>query len=144
MPKGLSFEPFVKHRNHVPQVPGQTKVDTTELLLHSDEHPKMDYTAREEDVGETRSLVKHYVGIYDPETDKLEIAEARPVFLTGIVKSRQAAADSMVSSQDLIVCTFFTLSDSFQCLFNHRTHETGAMISERPLVRRRPVKQLLR
>lgn len=108
MPKGLGFKPFVKRRAKISQLPGRTNVDTTELLLHSDEHPKMDYTAREEETGESRSLLKHYVAVYDPETDKLEVVEARPMFVTGVVKSRQAAADSMVSNQDSTVCGFLT------------------------------------
>ena len=64
----------------------------------------MDYTAREEEVGESGRLLKHYVGIYDPETDKLEIVEARPMLVRGVVKSRRAEADAMVASQDKIVC----------------------------------------
>lgn len=115
MPKGLAFEPFAKRRTNISQLPGRTNVDTTELLLHSDEHPKMDYAVREEVAGDSRSLLKHYVGVYDPETDKLEIVEARPMFITGVVKSRQAAADSMTSNQDQSVCGFSTFPDFSRC-----------------------------
>lgn len=43
-------------------------------------------------------LLKHYVGVYDPETGKLEIMEARKVVLRGSVRAHQATIEDEVST----------------------------------------------
>lgn len=66
-----------------------------ELLLQSSEHPTIDYTGREEEAGGTDSLLKHYVGIFDPSTGKLQVMEARKMAVRGIVRSQQAAPEAL-------------------------------------------------
>jgi DNA-directed RNA polymerase I subunit RPA49 len=68
-------------------------IATKELLLHSSEHPRIDYTAREEEAGRSDKLLKHYVGVYDPETGKMEVMEARKVVVRGVVRAHEATEE---------------------------------------------------
>ncbi|KAJ8064570.1 hypothetical protein OCU04_006899 [Sclerotinia nivalis] len=91
MPASISLQPFTKPRKNAPQRPGRSgAIATTEVLLHSSEHPKLDYTAREEEAGGSDTLLKHYVGVYDPKTGKLEVVEARKMVVRGSVRAHQA------------------------------------------------------
>jgi DNA-directed RNA polymerase I subunit RPA49 len=94
IPPSISLKPFVKPRKSAPRGSGKSSdIATKELLLHSSEHPKLDYTAREEEAGGSDTLLKHYIGIYDPETGKMEVMEARKVVLRGVVRVHQATAE---------------------------------------------------
>jgi DNA-directed RNA polymerase I subunit RPA49 len=98
----ISLEPFVKPRKNAPK--GKSSdIATNELLLHSSKHPKLDYTAREEETSGTDTLLKHYVGVYDPETGMLEVLEARKVVVRGVVRARQVTTEddaAAVSTQE--------------------------------------------
>ena len=52
-----------------------------ELLLSVSSHPKLDHVAREEASGSSESLLKHYLGIYDPETGEVEIVPAKQLVM---------------------------------------------------------------
>ena len=73
-------------------------IATTEFLLHSGQHPKLDYTAREEEIGGADTLLKHYLGVYDPKSGKLEVMEARKMVVRGVVRAHQAAAEDTIQS----------------------------------------------
>ncbi|QSZ30592.1 hypothetical protein DSL72_000149 [Monilinia vaccinii-corymbosi] len=90
MPASISLQPFSKQRKNPPQRPGYSgAIATTEVLLHSSDHPKLDYTAREEEAGGSDTLLKHYVGVYDPKTGKLEVMEARKMVVRGSARAHQ-------------------------------------------------------
>ncbi|KAE9374433.1 hypothetical protein N431DRAFT_437864 [Stipitochalara longipes BDJ] len=94
VPSSIALDPYVKLRRNAPQRPGKSsEIATKELLLHSSEHPKLDYTAREEDSGGSDTLLKHYIGIYDPDTGKMEVMEARKMVVRGVVRAHQATAE---------------------------------------------------
>ncbi|RFU73413.1 hypothetical protein TARUN_8822 [Trichoderma arundinaceum] len=59
------------------------------LLLHSTTHRNLDYTAREEESRDSKPLLNHYVGIYDPKTGKLQVVEAKKMVVRGAVRSKQ-------------------------------------------------------
>lgn len=67
-----------------------------ELLLHSSAHPKLDYIAREESFNRSESHLKHYIGVYDPETGKLQLVQARKL----IIRSTLRASDDEERSND--------------------------------------------
>lgn len=46
------------------------------MVLYSSSHPRINYTAREHLSGGISSHLKHYVGVYDPETRILKVIEA--------------------------------------------------------------------
>ncbi|KAE8446108.1 hypothetical protein EG329_012479 [Mollisiaceae sp. DMI_Dod_QoI] len=98
MSSDINLKPYTKaRRNPLSRAGKSGDIATKELILHSSEHPKLDYTAREEDAGGVDSLLKHYVGVYDPETGKMEIIEARKMVVRGSVRAHQATAQDDIS-----------------------------------------------
>ncbi|TVY86384.1 DNA-directed RNA polymerase I subunit [Lachnellula willkommii] len=93
LPTSLPLQPYTKPRKNPPSGPGRTAISKTELLLQSSAHQKLDYTAREEEAGGADTLLKHYVGVYDPETGKMEVMEARRMVVRGVVRAHKATAD---------------------------------------------------
>lgn len=85
------FDPYLRNRPNAPK--GKPSILTQELMLHSSSHPKLDYIAKEEEAGGSNALLKHYVGIYDPTTGKLEIVEARSMVIRGILRAQQYNED---------------------------------------------------
>ena len=93
LPTSIPLKPYTKPRRNAPQRVGRSgTIATTEFLLHSAQHPTLDYTAREEERGGVDTLLKHYVGVYDPETGKLDVMEARKMVVRGVVRAHQATA----------------------------------------------------
>lgn len=94
LPSSISLEPYTLQRGKATSRSGSGNVIATkELLLHSSEHPRIDYTAREEEAGGSDKLLKHYVGVYDPETGKMEVMEARKVVVRGVVRAHEATEE---------------------------------------------------
>jgi len=56
-------------------------------LLHSSAHPKLDYTAREEASNGSDKYLKDYIGVYDPETGKLQLVQARKAVVRSTLRS---------------------------------------------------------
>ena len=73
-----------------PSAAGRNMRSDSEILLHCSAHPKLDYTAREEVSGGADSLLRHYVGIYDPKTGELQVVPARNVVVRGTLRSARA------------------------------------------------------
>ncbi|UNI21383.1 DNA-directed RNA polymerase I subunit rpa49 [Purpureocillium takamizusanense] len=76
-----------------------------ELLLHSTAHRSLDYTAREEEPRGSKPLLKHYVGIYDPKTGKLDVVEAKKMVVRGQVRAKQlptASAEDIRTRQTMM------------------------------------------
>jgi len=96
LPPTIPLQPYTKSRPKTTQNGRSGVIDTTEFLLHSNSHPKIDYTAREEELGAAETLQKHYVGVFDPETGKLELVESRKMIVRGVVRSHQAGEDDEI------------------------------------------------
>lgn len=58
-----------------------------ELLLHSSAHPKLDYVAREEASNRSEGHLKHYIGVYDPESGTLQLVQARKLVIRSTLRS---------------------------------------------------------
>ena len=58
-----------------------------EVLLHSSAHSKLDYIAREEISDGSGSHLKHYIGVYDPETGELQLVQARNLIIRSTLRS---------------------------------------------------------
>jgi len=95
IPSSIALKPYTKTRRNAPGQSGD--IATQELLLHSSDHAKLDYTAREEEVGGADALLKHYISVYDPDTGELEVIEARKMVVRGSVRSQQATAEDRIS-----------------------------------------------
>ncbi|KAF2715213.1 hypothetical protein K504DRAFT_421776 [Pleomassaria siparia CBS 279.74] len=61
--------------------------ESAELLLQSSEHPRLDYLAREEKDGSSNSLLKDYIGVFDPSTSKLQLMEVKKVTMRSSLRS---------------------------------------------------------
>lgn len=75
---------------------------STELLLQSSEHPKLDFLGREAD-DDADSLLKHYIAVVDPERKTWQFVEVRKMTLRGSVrrlKRDKDADEDAVSEQE--------------------------------------------
>jgi DNA-directed RNA polymerase I subunit RPA49 len=73
-PSSISFKPYQNSA-------------TSELLLQSSAHPRLDYTAQEEKDGSADSLLQDYVGVYDPATGKLQVVQVKRVTVRSTLRS---------------------------------------------------------
>lgn len=101
LPTSIPFQPYTKQRTGRSKEKGP--IAAVELLLQSSGHPKIEFIGKEEEASDP-ALRKHYVGVYDPETRKLEMLEARKMVVRGIVRSRQhTQADEAEALQQRLV-----------------------------------------
>jgi A49-like RNA polymerase I associated factor len=64
----------------------------------------MDYIGREGEAGSADGLLKHYLGVYDPSTGKLQIMEARRMYIRGTVRSHEAPPEALTEKDISMVC----------------------------------------
>ncbi|OJD24019.1 hypothetical protein ACJ73_04622 [Blastomyces percursus] len=71
-----------------------TTLSTSEILLQSSAHPRIDFVGKEGE-NELDTLWNHYVAVYDPDAGKLELVEARKMTVRGCVRrvARKAIND---------------------------------------------------
>jgi DNA-directed RNA polymerase I subunit RPA49 len=123
LPSSISLEPYTLQRGKATSRSGNgSGIATKELLLHSSEHPRIDYTAREEEAGGSDKLLKHYVGVYDPETSKMEVMEARKVVVRGVVRAHEATEEDNATAVSInsIISTISVLILSLQTMRERR------------------------
>ncbi|KAL8967076.1 MAG: hypothetical protein Q9183_003080 [Haloplaca sp. 2 TL-2023] len=86
-PSKLSMKAYRKPRNTQTSSVGKSAITTSEHLLHSSAHPRVDYVAREEEgAGGVEGLLKHYIGVFDEQAGKLELVRVRPMVVRGHVR----------------------------------------------------------
>lgn len=125
MPSNLSFS------SYAPSDPAQKKKSKQssaqkELLLHSTDHAKLDYTAREETARGAKPLVNHFIGVYDPKTGKMQVVEAKKMTVRGAVRSKQQA-EAEAAEKNIQQVSLFARrnmqhqnADTFQTMFERR------------------------
>ncbi|KAJ5992823.1 hypothetical protein N7451_008547 [Penicillium sp. IBT 35674x] len=87
-PKAIQFDPYLKARDGKRSTLARNSgIVSSEMLLQSSEHEKMDFVGREGTGDDTDSQLKHYVAIVDPENKTWQIVEARRVTLRGGVRT---------------------------------------------------------
>ncbi|KAG6993867.1 hypothetical protein G7Y79_00050g086040 [Physcia stellaris] len=86
LPLKTVFKPYTKPRSQTPQ----SSLPSKELLLHNSTHPKLDYVAREEETEKGQELMKHYIGLYDPTQETLQLVPARKVIVRSTLKASTA------------------------------------------------------
>ncbi len=97
----LSFKSYVKPRPNAPKRAGTSgAIATDELLIESSDHPAIEFVGREEEAGGANSLLKHYIGVYDPATGDLQVVESRKVTVRGIVRAQRAPAEAFEEQGD--------------------------------------------
>ena len=77
------MKPYMKSRPDA----SRSSLAIPELLLHSSAHLKLDFTAREESSNGSESHLKHYIGVYDPETGQLQLVQARKLVIRSTLRS---------------------------------------------------------
>lgn len=92
-------------------------IDSTELLLQSSAHPKLDLIGREAD-DDADAQVKHYVAVVDPEQKTCEFVPVRRVTVRGGVRKAKRLEKGSDDGEDEVedgtaVCfqnsTFFSM-----------------------------------
>lgn len=92
--ESVSFDSYTKP----PKRSSKKRQDDTalrNLLLHSSAHGTMEYTGKED--GAAASLVKHYIGLFDPVSGQLQAVEARRLVIRGSVRQHRAPAEAMAA-----------------------------------------------
>ncbi|KAJ5196812.1 hypothetical protein N7449_007291 [Penicillium cf. viridicatum] len=95
--KSLRWNPYIKSRANVSKSAASTRnpgIVSSEMLLQSSDHAKLDFVGREGTGDDTDSHVKHYVAVIDPERKTWKVVEVRRATLRGAVRSRKSEEDS--------------------------------------------------
>lgn len=99
---GLTLSEEVRFRSYAKPDPPPSKkrkqssqAPPKDLVLHSGSHRTLDYTAHEDRPKGMESLLKHYIGVFDPASGNLKIVEARKMVVRGAVRARMAADEAM-------------------------------------------------
>ncbi|CAN9271124.1 unnamed protein product [Alternaria alternata] len=61
--------------------------ESSELLFQSSGHPRLDYTASEEQDGSAESQLQDYIGVFDPATSKLQVVPVKRVVVRTTLRS---------------------------------------------------------
>ncbi|KAJ5689585.1 hypothetical protein N7462_003977 [Penicillium macrosclerotiorum] len=93
--KSLHWNPYTKARQDVAHSATRNPgIASSEMLLQSSEHERLDFVGREGTGEDADSQLKHYVAIVDPERKTWQVIEARRITLRGGVRSvRQPEED---------------------------------------------------
>lgn len=79
------MKPYTKAR----QDASTPSLPIPELLLHSSAHPTLDFIAREESSNRSENHLKHYTGVYDPETGQLQLVQSRKLVIRSTLRSSE-------------------------------------------------------
>ncbi|KAL8947583.1 MAG: hypothetical protein Q9222_006151 [Ikaeria aurantiellina] len=82
----LSLNAYKKARKTKSSTTGTSHITTSEHLLHTSQHAKLDYVASEEETGGKEGLLSHYIGVYNPQSRQLQLVPARKLVLRGAVR----------------------------------------------------------
>lgn len=92
--RAVNFQAFTKPG---PAQKNSKKTPVPTLMLHSSDHPRVDYTAKEDGQDGLESHLKHYIGVFDPETGKLDVIEAKKMTVRGVPRAQKAPEDTLAS-----------------------------------------------
>ncbi|KAL8785831.1 MAG: hypothetical protein Q9213_003138 [Squamulea squamosa] len=113
-PPNLAMKPYSKPWEPTASSLGESPITSSEHLLHTSAHPKIDYTGREEEGGGTDGLLSHYIGVYDPQTGDLQLMRARKIVVRASLRStatevqEEAKAANGFSARSQLGLTFGT------------------------------------
>ncbi|KAL5614756.1 hypothetical protein BROUX41_004845 [Berkeleyomyces rouxiae] len=82
VPTNVPFHLYSKNSS------SKRKDGKSEMMLHANAHPIMDYTAKEDRSSMVNCGVNHFVGVFDPATNTVRFVEAKKMLLRGVVKAR--------------------------------------------------------
>ena len=102
LPKKVSFEPYKNE---------------SEILLHSSQHPRLDYTVREERSNGSETHLKHYIGVYDPERGKLQLIPARKLVARSTLRAERDGSQDESSDEEKAPVTAFAARNNLGLAF---------------------------
>lgn len=105
---GLQLSNNIPFNSYVPKNESKIKKPKSagekDFLLHSTVHRSLDYTVKAETPRGTKPPLNHFFGIYDPETGKLQVVEAKKMVIRGTVRAKQASAADLGERTAKQVC----------------------------------------
>ncbi|KAI1430859.1 RNA polymerase I associated factor, A49-like protein [Xylaria sp. CBS 124048] len=101
LPSSVKFQAYTKPTRPAPKQRKSKNAasSSSSLMLHSESHGKLDYTAKEDGPGGRESHLKHYIGVFDPATGKLSVVEAKKMAVRGVVRSQQPREEDLQSKK---------------------------------------------
>lgn len=110
-PRNINLQPYLKPRANTSSTSSSTRnkgIVSSEILLYSSEHPKLDFVGREAN-DDADSQLKHYIAVIDPEKKTWQFVEARKVILRGAVRKMEPLEDEESSEDEEMVCSPFLI-----------------------------------
>lgn len=105
----VNLKPYVKTRTSASSSSSSSRnqgIVSSELLLQSSEHPKLDFVGRESNE-DADSQLKHYVAVLDAEKKTWEFVEVRRMVVRGAVRTLKPVDEESEESEDeAMVCSF--------------------------------------
>lgn len=92
-PRDITFQSYLKPRTATSSTARNKGIVSSEILLQSSEHPKLDFVGREAN-DDADSQLKHYVAVVDPAEKSWRFVEVRRVTLRGAVRQVKHEEDS--------------------------------------------------
>ncbi|EFR00672.1 hypothetical protein MGYG_03677 [Nannizzia gypsea CBS 118893] len=116
VPETLPLNTYIKPRQQRTKHAENANLALTEALLHTSGHPKLNFTGRE---GENQldNLLNHYVAVYDPKENTVQLLEARKMMIRGCPReaiaeveeeSEEEGAPTALSQREALAAAFGT------------------------------------
>lgn len=96
---GIAISPDTKFNTYFRAPTKRPRHGASDLLLHSTSHRTLDYSAQEDKPKGGQSLLKHYIGLFDPASGQLQLVEAKKMVIRGSVRAQQAPEEAMQSQK---------------------------------------------
>lgn len=106
-----TFDSYVRSRPDR----GTTSTFKHDLLLQSQATEQVEYMAHQGDADSNECYLKDYVGVYDPDTGKLQITEARKLVLRSFICSEIVEGPQEVTSRNVSLTTSIDTNDHNFC-----------------------------
>lgn len=90
IPEDVRFHAYAKEAGASKKRKQSAQGPPKDILLHSNSHHTLDYTAKEDRSKGTESLLNHFVAVFDPASGELKVIEARKMVVRGLVRSQKA------------------------------------------------------
>ncbi|KAL8718438.1 MAG: hypothetical protein Q9225_004422 [Loekoesia sp. 1 TL-2023] len=120
-PSDLPLKTYERRRGNDTPSTGKSQITSSEHLLHTSAHSKIDYIAREEEGNGKDGLLSHYLGVYDPQSGQLQLVRVRKLVLRSSLRSiptgkEKAAKPPSVSNLSLDLALSLLMLTEFQGL----------------------------
>lgn len=121
-PRKLPLHPYIKSRRDISSSSTRGRnpgIVSSEILLQSSEHPKLDFVGREAD-DDADAQLKHYIAVVDPVKKTWQFVEARKVTLRGVVRRLKVREDKEEEEEEEPVSFVFIQLSVYERWFGIR------------------------